>query len=126
MFIVDLILGPTDNFWRKKCHQEEIRANRAEANEKYATQIMEQQEKDLDLLTRRDVGQARAIEAMNKEITRLKEELAKAEETMAAKDENIRLLSEALKSERDAKAALKTAQRLWDEKRQAVTGRAEE
>lgn len=120
MGVFDLILAPADTYWKKQYNAEKIRRQRAEANEKYATDTMDEQEKNLDLLTRRDVGQARAIEAMNAEILRLKAELEKARSDVAERDERIALLYDALHAERDARAALKTSQRLWDEKRQTV------
>ena len=120
MGVFDLILAPADNYWKRQYNAEKIRRQRAEANEKYATDTMDEQEKNLDLLTRRDVGQARAIEAMNAEILRLKSELEKAQADVSERDERIALLYDALHAERDAHAALKTSQRLWDEKRQAV------
>lgn len=120
MILVDMILKPLDSYWKKQYTAEKIRRQRAEANEKYANDTLEEQERSLDLLSRRDVGQAHAIETLNREIVRLKNELADANKTIDARDEKIAVLWEALHAERDARAALKTSNRLWEERRQAV------
>ena len=108
MMLVDVLLKPVDSYWRKQYNLERVKRQRAEADAKYATDTMEEQEKNLDRLTRRDVGQARAIEAYNREREELQKELAE-------KDAEIAMLRECLRSERAAVEALKSNRLLWEQ-----------
>ena len=72
------------------------------------------------------VGQSVAVELLNKKVSELEQKIAAQAETIENRDREIALLREALQSERDARAALKTSNRLWEEQRRTVTGKSEE
>lgn len=114
MLIVDWIMRPADSYWRKQYNAERIRRQRAEADAKCYKDEADYTSESLGLLSERDLKQARAIEAFNREIQRLKDELDAAQKTIEGKDKEILLLHEALRSERDLSAALRTNSRLWE------------
>ena len=113
--LFELMLKPIDTYWKKQFRAEEIRRRRAEVDAKYADDMRKYQEEDLALLSERDRKQALAIEAMNRELDRLRK-LTEQQEA------EIRMLRECLQSERTANAALKTNARLWEQiKREAAS-----
>ena len=87
---------------------------RAEADAKCYRDEADYNHESLGILSERDMKQARAIEAFNREIQRLRDELDAAQKTIEGKDKEILLLHEALRSERDLSAALRTNSRLWE------------
>lgn len=124
MILFDMLMKGPDSFWKRKYHAEEIRRRSAEADRDYYKDSFEEQEKDLHRLSERDIGQYHAIEVLNKEIGRLREELDKAQLQISGKDKEILLLHEALRSERDTNAALKTNSRLWENIRRETVERS--
>ncbi len=125
MGVFDMIIAPADNYWKKQYNAEKIRRQRAEADAKCYKDEADYNHESLALLSDRDLKQARAIEAYNKEIAALKQELDAKERAIADKDREIVLLHEALRSERDLSAALRTNSRLWESiKQQAREGTA--
>ena len=97
MILFDFLMRGPDSYWKRRCHAEEIRKNKAEADLKYFQDTCEQLEEDRNRLSERDICQYRAIDTYNKEIV---------------------LLHEALRSERDLSAALRTNSKLWENIRQ--------
>ena len=114
MILFDMIMKGPDSYWKRRFHAEEIRRRAAEADRDYYKDSFTEQEKDLHRLSERDIGQYHAIETMNKEIARLKDELEKANMQISGKDKEIVLLHEALRTERDANQTLKTNSKLWE------------
>lgn len=114
MILFDLLMRGPDSYWKRRCHAEEIRKNKAEADLSYYRDTCEQMEEDRNKLSERDIMQYRAIEAMNKEIDKLKKDLKETQDRLLDKDREIILLHEALRSERDLSAALRTNSRLWE------------
>ena len=114
MIIVDWIMRPADSYWKKQYNAERIRRQRAEADAKCYRDEADYNHESLGILSERDMKQARAIEAFNREIQRLRDELDAAQKTIEGKDKEILLLHEALRSERDLSAALRTNSRLWE------------
>lgn len=114
MLIVDMLMRPADSYWKKQYNAEKIRRQRAEADAKCYKDEADYNHESLALLSDRDLKQARAIEAYNKEIAALKQELEAKERSITDKDREIVLLHEALRSERDLSAALRTNSRLWE------------
>lgn len=108
MMLFDMIMKGPDSYWKRRYHAEEIRRNRAEADLRYSESIREEQEKDLAMLTRRDVGQAKAIEAFNREREDLRQEIKQ-------RDDEIRMLRECLRAEKEANKALRTSTVLWEQ-----------
>ncbi|MBP5461215.1 MAG: hypothetical protein J6Y20_03730 [Lachnospiraceae bacterium] len=118
MILFDFLMRGPDSYWKRRCHAEEIRKNKAEADLKYFQDTCEQLEEDRNRLSERDICQYRAIDTYNKEIARLRKELDEKEQIISSKDKEIVLLHEALRSERDLSAALRTNSKLWENIRQ--------
>lgn len=115
MILIDWLLKPIDTYWRTKFHAEEIRANKATADLKYAEAIRAEQEKDLAALSERDIKQARAIAAYNREIEELELLVDKKTAEIERLDREISVLKEALRAERTAQDALRMNARLWEQ-----------
>ena len=114
MLIIDCILKPVDSYWKRQYNTERIRKESALADARCSRGFMDEQEKQLDLLHEKCVAQSRAIEAMNREREALHGKINALEAEARNRDREIDLLREALRSEREAKAALKTNARLWE------------
>lgn len=114
MIIVDWIMRPADSYWKRQWKAEEIRRKAAEADAKCFRDTNDQLVETRNVLSERDIKQAMAIAALNREIQRLKDELDAAQKTIEGKDKEILLLHEALRSERDLSAALRTNSKLWE------------
>ena len=126
MILFDMLMRGPDSYWKKQYNAESIKRRSAEADAKMYKDIAEMQEHDLDEFTRKTVGQGVAVELLNKKIAELEQTIAGQATTIEHRDREIAVLREALQSERDARAALKTSNRLWEEQRKAVTGKADE
>ena len=124
MILIDWLLKPIDTFWRAKFHAEEIRANKASADLKYSESVRSEQEKNLAVLTERDMKQARAITAYNREIEELKLLVDKKTAEIEQRDREISVLKEALRSERTAQDALRMNAKLWEQIKTEVTALA--
>lgn len=125
MLIVDMLMRPADSYWRKQFKAEEIRRKAAEADRDYYAGTYDNMVAELDRISEQDLGQYHAIALMEKEIAKLKEEMDKLNKTISDKDREIVLLHEALRTERELTAALKTNSRLWENiKQQKVEGSA--
>ena len=114
MIIFDMIMRGPDSYWKRRCHAEEIRKNKAEADLKYFQDTCEQLTEDRNRLSERDIGQYHAIEVLNKEIEKLRKDLKAAQDKILDKDREIVLLHEALRSERELNASLRTNSKLWE------------
>ena len=114
MIIFDMIMRWPDSYWKRRCHAEEIRKNKAEADLKYFQDTCEQLTEDRNRLSERDIGQYHAIEVLNKEIEKLRKDLKAAQDKILDKDREIVLLHEALRSERELNASLRTNSKLWE------------
>ena len=125
--VFDLIMKPADSFWKKKYKQEAALRRRAEVNAHWADETLRCQEDDVKLMIERDVGQAKAIEALTKDRQALQDRIAELETELERRDKTISMLREMVRAERDAKLALKSWQRLvrqartWEEPVQTET-----
>ena len=126
MILFDMLMRGPDSYWKKQYNAEAIRRRSAEADAKMYKDIADLQEHDLDEFTRKTVGQSVAVELLNKKIAELEQKIAAQASTIENRDREIAVLRDALQSERDARAALKTSNRLWEEQRKTVTGRTED
>lgn len=115
MILIDWLLKPIDTYWRTKFHAEEIRANKATADLKYAEAIRAEQEKDLAALSERDIKQARAIAAFTQEVKGLRAQIARERLELEQRDREIEVLREALRSERAAQETMRMNARLWEQ-----------
>jgi hypothetical protein len=120
MILVDMILKPADNYWKKQYNAERIRRQRAEADAKCYKDEADYTNDSLAILTERDLKQARAIEAYSKEVENLKRRVDLEHEKVLAKEREIELLSQALRAEREAKEQYRTSQRLWEAGKSAM------
>jgi len=120
MLLFDWLMRGPDSYWKKQFNAERIRRQRAEADAKCYKDEADYNHESLSILTDRDLKQSRAIETYNKEIASLKAGTEKLRETIAGKDREISMLQEALRSERDLNAALRTNSKLWENIKQNV------
>ena len=100
MFLFDWIMKVPDSYWKKEWNAERIRRQRAEADAKCYKDEADYTNESLGLLSDRDMKQARAIDAMNREILGIRKELSEAYAKIESQEREILLLHEALKSER--------------------------
>ena len=114
MVLFDLIMRPADSYWKRQWKAEEIRRKSAEADLDYWRGTCENQKEDLAQRTERAFLQSRALDTLAKEIEKLKKELVAKDADISIKDREIGLLHEALRTERDLNAAMKTNGKLWD------------
>jgi hypothetical protein len=107
MFIVDALLKPVDTYWRTRYHAEEIRANKASADLKYAEAIREEQERQIATLTESDLKQRTALDAFAKEVEALRQQLKE-------RDHELQMTREVLAAERRASRVYAMTERLFE------------
>jgi len=106
MILVDAILKPADTYWKKQYNAERIRRQRAEADAKCYKDEADYTSESLAIVSDRELKQARAIEAYNKEVTELKQRLKDRETELS-------MTRQLLDAERRASKAYQLSERLW-------------
>lgn len=118
MRIVDLIMRGPDSYWKAQFKAEEIKRKYQEADAECFRKLNESMKQDLDRLSDRALLQSRAIDGLTKENEKIKAAFEKyageQKEKLIAKDKEIGMLHEALRTERELNAALRTNSRLWE------------
>jgi len=104
--IIDAILKPVDNYWKKQYNAERIRRQRAEADAKCYKDEADYNHETLAIVSDRELKQARAIEAYNKEVAELKQRLKDRETELS-------MTRQLLDAERRASKAYQLSERLW-------------
>lgn len=105
--IIDAILKPVDNYWKKQYNAERIRRQRAEADAKCYKDEADYNHESLAIVSDRELKQARAIEAYNKEIAELKQRLKERETELT-------MTRQLLDAERRASKAYQLSERLFE------------
>jgi len=105
--IIDAILKPVDNYWKKQYNAERIRRQRAEADAKCYKDEADYNHETLAIVSDRELKQARAIEAYNKEVSELKQRLKERETELT-------MTRQLLDAERRASKAYQLSERLYE------------
>ena len=125
MILFDMIMRAPDSYWKRQHKAEELKRKSAEADLSYYRGTCDNQQKDLDRLSERSFLQSRAIDAQVQEIQKLKDDMEALKQKLKERDNEIGLLHEALRTERDLNAALRTNSKLWDSLKQKTVKEAQ-
>ena len=119
MILFDLIMKPADSYWKKQYNSERVKRQRAEADAKCYKDEADYNNETVALLSDRDLKQARAIEAYNKQIEEMRQQLKQRDHELQERANEIRMLKETLAAERRASKVYQMTEKLWNEVKEA-------